>query len=765
MATPKIREYKIKLSQQGAQQIQRQVDGIGKSFSSLKTIATAALTGVFAQKIVEIGKLAATSDRLRTSFDNLANQEGANANQLMKQLQESTKGTVSQIELMRNATQAKFLGIDLKNLPTLFEFARRRARDTGQDVEYLVNSIVTGIGRKSPLILDNLGLQMKDIRNEVEQIARETDTWTGRVDENLLSLHLQEAAVRIAQRGIAQAGAETDDMIDASDNLSASLEDLQVTFGKLIAPQLVTFFGQVSDAIEDINNAANSFTFDENSGLFKLFNLLFENFDPLSETFGYIDTFKNKLFDLGAIQPTNLEEINNQIKRLSLEIVNSSNKVEQSVLSARLKELIDLADELSGKNLAAFFSTLSGELFTNFPKVIEFPDIPLRPIAELKTGLNEAAGAAAGLKDEQQKQLDTVNALIAQLKIQTDVSLGEYEKQIELIKLKYDTEIKQAQGAAQVVAALEEAKSLEIKNILLSSLEDSKKAYSEKARLIEETYSKEISGAQSNKEKAQKIEREKTDLLTDTWAKYYETIVKQSEQNLKKIDNLVKESVSSYEKTLNSIKVEPIEIEIVWKDKIEKGTIDFKEQLDLVEELDGALKEIEVPELEVKPEDINGWDIFRDKVDETSNILADSFLKQWQEGESIFKSFGDAFVSMLERMVAELLARAAIFAILNILVPGSGAVLGGFSGFVLGSPQKRQHGGLVEEDQAYIVGEGGPELFIPEQSGIISPTLSGRNTYNITIAVPPGGDIKAFEDFLRYRGGAQAVANTLPELI
>jgi hypothetical protein len=46
----------------------------------------------------------------------------------------------------------------------------------------------------------------------------------------------------------------------------------------------------------------------------------------------------------------------------------------------------------------------------------------------------------------------------------------------------------------------------------------------------------------------------------------------------------------------------------------------------------------------------------------------------------------------------------------------------------------RRQGGAVSENKPYMVGEGGPEMFIPNQGGVISPGVGGRNVnVNFTI--------------------------------
>ena len=63
----------------------------------------------------------------------------------------------------------------------------------------------------------------------------------------------------------------------------------------------------------------------------------------------------------------------------------------------------------------------------------------------------------------------------------------------------------------------------------------------------------------------------------------------------------------------------------------------------------------------------------------------------------------------------------------------------------------RRQGGPVSENKPYIVGEGGPELFIPNQGGFISPDGGGRNvnvTFNINAV-----DTTGFQQLLANERG------------
>lgn len=202
---------------------------------------------------LEVTKLSGKSDDLRRSLKNLADKEGLNTVQLMKDLRAATSNAVSDINLMKSATQGSFLGVDLKNMPVLFEFASKRARDTGQSIDYLVESIVTGIGRKSPLILDNLGIQMRDLDKEVEKIARSTGNWQGKVDETLRSLYLQQAAVTVAKRAIAESGEQTETTATQLERMNAQWENLKILIGEISAGPLAKVLKVLNSGLESLN--------------------------------------------------------------------------------------------------------------------------------------------------------------------------------------------------------------------------------------------------------------------------------------------------------------------------------------------------------------------------------------------------------------------------------------------------------------------------------------------------------------------------------
>lgn len=119
----------------------------------------------FTKELVQLGGVA---DGVRAAFNRIADDK------VLEELKRSTAGTVAELELMKRAVQANNLGIPIQNLASLFQFATKRAQDTGESVDYLVNSIVMGIGRKSPLILDNLGISAVQLKEKLHGVGMET---------------------------------------------------------------------------------------------------------------------------------------------------------------------------------------------------------------------------------------------------------------------------------------------------------------------------------------------------------------------------------------------------------------------------------------------------------------------------------------------------------------------------------------------------------------------------------------------------------------
>jgi phage-related minor tail protein len=101
----------------------------------------------------------------------------------------------------------------------------------------------------------------------------------------------------------------------------------------------------------------------------------------------------------------------------------------------------------------------------------------------------------------------------------------------------------------------------------------------------------------------------------------------------------------------------------------------------------------------------------------------------------------------LGRVAAQALADIAATAVrsgLGAILSGLGGVLGGARGLLGGLPGRATGGGVVG-GRAYLVGERGPELFVPTAAGQVAPLTPPRTsardvTVNIRLTAPVGSD-------------------------
>lgn len=202
------------------QELQAATKGLRGFQSSLMSIAGTLGIAFGVREIasftVEIHKLAGEAQGVGAAFNKLPN-----ATTLMHELKEATGGTVSELDLMKRAVQASNFDISLQALPKLLEFATLRAQQTGQSVDYLVDSIVTGIGRKSKLILDNLGIS-----------AVQLDEKLGGVSVAAASVgQVADAVGEIASESLSQMGKLSENTATKMQRLAASWENFKVAMG------------------------------------------------------------------------------------------------------------------------------------------------------------------------------------------------------------------------------------------------------------------------------------------------------------------------------------------------------------------------------------------------------------------------------------------------------------------------------------------------------------------------------------------------------
>jgi len=156
-------------------------------------------------------EMARSADGITHAFSQFGNPE------LLNQLRTATKGTVGDIELMKAAVKAKDFRIPLEDLGKYLSFAQLKAQQTGQSLDYMVDSIVTGLGRQSPMILDNLGLSAAEISEKTKE--------TG---------DFMRGVASIVEKSLSEAGPRYISAADRAAQAAVRLQNKQYEVGKAL---------------------------------------------------------------------------------------------------------------------------------------------------------------------------------------------------------------------------------------------------------------------------------------------------------------------------------------------------------------------------------------------------------------------------------------------------------------------------------------------------------------------------------------------------
>ena len=209
------------------------------------TMLTSELTGAIEESI----NLAKQGEGIRIAFDRL-NQPG-----LLDKLKDATHGTVSEIELMQQAIKFDNFKLPLEDLANYLAFAQQKAKDTGESIDYLVNSIVTGLGRQSKQILDNLGISASELTRRMNEGADMTKAVSDIIKEEMAKAgdYIETAADRAA-RATADAKNKMEDLgrsaMPVAEQFSEAWNTIKIGAMSLLNNVLVP----IADSIRDIQN-------------------------------------------------------------------------------------------------------------------------------------------------------------------------------------------------------------------------------------------------------------------------------------------------------------------------------------------------------------------------------------------------------------------------------------------------------------------------------------------------------------------------------
>lgn len=158
----------------------------------------------------------------------------------LNKLTNATNGAMSEFDIFQQANNAMILGVSRNSdeMAQMFDMAQRLGDALGRDVKLSVESLVTGIGRQSRLMLDNIGIIVKADKayaNYARELKKTADTLT----QSEKKQAFMNAALEAGRDKLKFLPAETMSASKTFQIFSATLSNFQVILGEKALPTIV----------------------------------------------------------------------------------------------------------------------------------------------------------------------------------------------------------------------------------------------------------------------------------------------------------------------------------------------------------------------------------------------------------------------------------------------------------------------------------------------------------------------------------------------
>ncbi|MFH1273994.1 MAG: hypothetical protein ABIJ49_14320, partial [Pseudomonadota bacterium] len=226
-------------------------------FSTLAKAASAFVASAVVAKTVQMGielaKVGAEAKQVGAAFEGLGGS--------IEKMRAGSQGMVADIELMKSFNSAaQLVSRDFaQRLPDAMQYLSKVSAATGQDMGFMIDSLVKGVGRLSPMILDNLGIQVS-LTEANEAYAASL----GRSADSLTKAEQQTAVMNMTLQKLRENTAGMPDVADTAatgfSQITAELANVKTAIGEMIASSLEASgaLGRIVDALTAIRDFAES---------------------------------------------------------------------------------------------------------------------------------------------------------------------------------------------------------------------------------------------------------------------------------------------------------------------------------------------------------------------------------------------------------------------------------------------------------------------------------------------------------------------------
>jgi len=346
---------------------------LGLAFSTVrsKMLLLNFAVGLGIQQMIQLAKESTKLKNMETAFNTLTSSAESSSVGISK-LRGATRGTVSDFNLLQQANNAMILGVtkNTDEMAHMFNMAKRLGDALGRDAASSVESLITGIGRQSRLMLDNIGIIVKS-DEAYKKYAQELNKTSDQLTDAEKKQAFLNATIEAAEKKVSKLPPATKKTSDKFNEFGATLKNVSLELGNTIAPALGSVALSLSNFINNILLSDTEILLKDlqdigiaTKDLKQITEALtledaFKEFQESSKRFE--DEFQNML--LGLLDaPVNLRPLN--IYRETIEKMGGSARHVNNDISAFFDNMEDLdVTEMSTgvKHLTSFMTSLSVE--------------------------------------------------------------------------------------------------------------------------------------------------------------------------------------------------------------------------------------------------------------------------------------------------------------------------------------------------------------------------------------------------------------------
>lgn len=235
----------------GIQNVIATLGNLGNAFVGLQAVQ-GVITNL-AREAIDFAKGAASFENIEMAFRNIADASGQSADSILRDFQRMSGGMVSQEDAMKNYNlAASLIGTNFANqLPAAMGTLSKVAAATGESMDYMMGSLIRGVGRLSPAILDNLGIQVN--------LTEAYEEWADANERTVDGMSKSEQQAAVMAKVVELLGVNTANIPDVADSaagalarFNAQVENAKITLGKAFLPVIAP----VAELLNDVMTPA-----------------------------------------------------------------------------------------------------------------------------------------------------------------------------------------------------------------------------------------------------------------------------------------------------------------------------------------------------------------------------------------------------------------------------------------------------------------------------------------------------------------------------